>query len=748
MKFDNIPQELKVNGLWCLWKKVEGKGKIPYNASNDSFAKSNDKSTFNTFQTALSNIHKYIAYNEKNEMLGGLGLGIFNGYSAIDIDHCIDSKTGEISEIAQDIIEYCDSYTETSPSGTGIRIIIKTKTTINKDTHYINNSSNGLEIYISENTNKFVTITGNTTKNKPIREVNLDYILEKYMRKNTTSSSKIYGSIDKRIEKALQKDKKLIKLWNSVAPGSGSNESELDLALCNKIAFYVDGDEEKINEAFVSSPYFQSKDDKHKKKWLQREDYRNSTVSKSVSTINDISERQIDDNELNDTGNAQRLIERFGETVRFNVDNDKWMIWNGKYWQTDIYNNLKNFAEIIAEEFKQQAMMLGFSDQAKALYRNINRILSSSGKAAMLREAQHISGIPTTNEDFDKYNHLLNCEEGIINLKNGKLTVQEKQLMMSKYIPYKLSDKKPKRWLSFLDEVFEGDQTIIDYVHKVFGYALTGETKEQSMFILVGDGANGKSLLLEILNIISGSYGATSNVEILLDKKNTGANLGDVARLNKIRNVITDETKIGDKLNESAIKTMTSGIGKIVARFLYGNEFEFTPLFKIFMATNHKPVIRGTDHGIWRRLKIIPFNRVFAKEEQDRELVEKLKDEINEIFTWSVEGAQKWYQEGLLEPNVLSNTLKEYRTEMDLIQRWVEEACDVGNFREKSKDLFENFSNYVSINKEFQMSQTLFGRNMSKKFKKRRLGGQVYYEGLRLKKDSIYWLDDKTYKEI
>lgn len=748
MKFDNIPQELKINGLWCLWKKVEGKGKIPYNASNDSFAKSNDKSTFNTFQTALYNIHKYIAYNEKNEMLGGLGLGIFNGYSAIDIDHCIDEETGEISQMAQDIIDYCDSYTETSPSGTGIRIIIKTKTIINKDTHYINNSSNGLEIYISENTNKFVTITGNTTKNKQIREVNLDYILEKYMRKNSTSSSKIYGQVDKRIEKALQKDKKLIKLWNSVAPGSGSNESELDLALCNKIAFYVDGDENKINEAFVSSPYFQSKDDKHKKKWLERDDYRVSTVSKSVSTINDISERQIDDNELNDTGNAQRLIERFGETVRFNVDNEKWMIWNGKYWQTDIYNNLKNFAEIIAEEFKQQAMMLGFSDQAKALHRNINRILSSSGKAAMLREAQHINGIPTTNEDFDKYNHLLNCEEGIINLKNGKLTVHEKQLMMSKYIPYKLSKNKPKRWLSFLEEVFEGDETIIDYVHKVFGYALTGETKEQSMFILVGDGANGKSLLLEILNIISGSYGATSNVEILLDKKNTGANLGDVARLNKIRNVITDETKIGDKLNESAIKTMTSGIGKIVARFLYGNEFEFTPLFKIFMATNHKPVIRGTDHGIWRRLKIIPFNRVFSKEEQDRELVEKLKDEINEIFSWAVEGAQKWYQEGLSEPSVLSDTLKEYRTEMDLIQRWVEEACDVGNFREKSKDLFENFSNYVSINKEFQMSQTLFGRNMSKKFKKRRLGGQVYYEGLRLKKDSIYWLDDKTYKEI
>lgn len=748
MNLENIPQELKVNGLWCLWKKIEGKGKVPFDASNDNFAKSNDKSTFHPFQLALKNVHKYMNFNENNEMTGGLGLGIFNGFSAIDIDNCRNPENGQLKEMANDIIDYCDSYTEISPSGTGIRIIIKTKSMINKETHYINNSTNGLEIYISENTNKFVTITGNILNNNQIREVNLDYVLEKYMRKNTHQSSKIYGEVDIRIQKALSKDKKLIKLWNTIAPGSGSNESEIDLALCNKLAFYVEGDLEKINEAFVSSPYFESKDDKHKNKWLTRDDYRNITIEKSINTIKDITERNIDDNELNDTGNAHRLIERFGDIVRYNVDNGMWMIWNGKFWQTDVFHNLKNFAEIIAEEFKHQAMLIGYSDNVKSIYRNINRILSSAGKTAMLKESEHITGIPVTNDDFDKFEHLINSEDGIINLKTGKITTHEKELMQNKYVPLRLTDKKPEKWIKFLNEVFEENQEIINYVHKVAGYSLTGSTKEQSMFIFVGDGANGKSLFLEILNIVAGSYGATSNVEILLDKKSNGANLGDVARLNRIRMVVTDETKIGDKINESAIKTMTSGIGKIVARFLYGNEFEFTPLFKIFMATNHKPVIRGTDHGIWRRLKIIPFNRVFEKEEQDKELIIKLKDELNEIFSWAVEGAQLWYEEGLQEPQVLEDTIKEYRTEMDLIQRWIDEACDIGDFKETSKDLFENFNNYVSINKEFQMSQTLFGRNISKKFKKRRLGGQVYYEGIRLKKDSIYWLDEKTYKEI
>lgn len=750
MNLDNIPQELKLNGLWCAWRLEKDKGKVPYDTQTGGYAKSNDKNTFHSFQDAIINIHKYVGFNENNQMTGGLGLGIFNGFSAIDIDSCRNPETGELTDMAQDIIEFCSSYTEISPSKTGIRILVKTQSVIDKKNYYINNSKLGLEIYISDNTNKFVTITGETIYPNDIREVNLDYVLNTYMRKKPLKveiSTDV--NIDMRIQKALQKDKKLIKLWNMVAPGRGSNESELDLALCNKLAFYVDADYDKINQAFIHSPYFKSKDDAHKDKWLNRDDYREMTIEKSVNAIEEIHDRQVDENDLNDTGNAQRLIDRFGDILQFNVDNGKWVIWNSKYWQTDIYNNVKNFAEIIAEEFKQQALMTDYNENRKMIYRNVKRILSSAGKTAMLKEAEHISGIPVTNSNFDEQPHLLNFEDGVVDLRTGDIQSHDKDLMLSKYVPHSITSEQPTRWLTFLNEIFEGDQDIIDYVHKVAGYTLTGETKEQSMFIFVGDGANGKSLFLEILNMVAGTYGATSNVEILLEKRNNAANLGDVARLNKIRNVITDETKIGDKLNESAIKTMTSGIGKIVARFLYGNEFEFTPIFKIFMATNHKPVIRGTDHGIWRRLKIIPFNRVFDDNEQDRELVDKLKLELDGIFSWAVEGAKRWYAEGLREPKILNETLKEYRTEMDLIQQWVDEACDVGTtFRTPSKDLFENFSNYVTINREFQMSQTLFGRNISKKFKKRRFGGTTYYEGLQLKKDSIYWLDKETYEEI
>lgn len=755
MNFENVPQELKVHGLWCLWKLIPGKGKIPFDAMTSNYAKSNDKSTFHSFKKAISVIHRYYGFNHENQMTGGLGLGVFNGFSAIDIDNCRNKETGELSELAEDIIDFCNSYTEISPSGTGIRIILKTSTVIDKDIHYINNSKNGLEIYISDNTNKFVTITGNAIKAVEIRDVNLQYVLDKYMLKKQRSgaAAAVIGgensNVDGRLKKALQKDRKLVQLWNQVAPGSNANESELDLALCNKIAFYVDGDIEQTNKMFMLSPYFLSKDDKHKTKWTDRRDYREMTLQKAVESSHEIATGSYDELDLNDTGNALRLAEKFGEVIRFNVDNGRWMIWNGMYWQTDVYNRVKSFAELIAEDLKQRALITDIEEIQKAIYRNVKRILSSSGKTAMLKEAEHLPGIPVTNDDFDKETYLINCESGIVNLRTGEVTEHDKDRMLSKFIPYKLTDEKPVKWLQFLSDIFENDNDVIDYVHQVSGYSLTGSMREQCMFILVGDGANGKSLFLELINQAAGSYGATSNVEILLEKRNQGANLGDVARLNKIRNVVTDETKIGDKLNESAIKTMTSGIGKIVARFLYGNEFEFNPQFKIFMATNHKPVIRGTDHGIWRRLKIIPFNRVFTDEEQDKDLVLKLKDELDGIFTWMVQGAKIWYQNGLREPGKLKEAVKEYRTEMDLIQRWIEEACDLNdNVREKAMDLFDNFSQYVQINKEFQMSQTLFGRNMSKKFKKRRLGGVMYYEGIRIKRDSIYYLSKEEYDNV
>jgi len=377
-------------------------------------------------------------------------------------------------------------------------------------------------------------------------------------------------------------------------------------------------------------------------------------------------------------------------------------------------------------------------------------VLQSSGKMAMITESQHLKDIPVTNNDFDKDPFLFNTKSGVIDLKNRKVKKHSKDLMLSKISPYEVSYDEPKLWLKFLNEIFEGDKEVIDYMQKIFGYAMTGSMAERCMFMLIGAGMNGKSVMLETIRRAMGDYGTTSDINILLDKRNQSAgNLGDIARLNGIRYDVTNEAELTDKLKESAIKTMTSGNDNIVARFLYGEEFEFRPQMKIFMASNYKPTIRGQDRAIWDRIRMILFNRVFDGKNRDKTLQEKLTKEIPQILGWMIKGCIKWQEEGLEEPEKFKDAKKEYRSEMDVVRRWMNECCIIDpTYRETSTVLFKNFSNYVQSNKEFQLSHTMFGRNLGKKFHKRTYLGVVYYIGLKLKPGNDYILSEEEKDEV
>lgn len=750
MRLENIPQELKSYGLFCTWKLVEGKGKIPYNPATRTLAKSNNKNTFLSYEDVLKYIGEYTIKDEDNKPIGGLGLGIFNGYSAIDIDKCREPKTGKLTEMAIDIIEFCKSYTEVSPSGTGIRIIFKTENTIDKKTHYVMNQQLGLEIYISDNTNKYVTLTGDVLYPAEIETIDITYILERYMKKSAdaTTLPTIKNSVDDydmKIKNALKYNVKFKELWESTASGSGGNESETDLSLCNMLAVIFEGNYTAIDDAFRSSPYYGTKDVVHRDKWEKRNDYREETLKKSVSWYHQYRLERSTEFEFNDTGNARRFANTYKDVIRYNVDNLRWMVWNGKYWQDDMFSSVKIMAEAVIEQMRIDMNNASSEETRKAIIANIKYTMKSSNKQAMIREAQHIEGIPVTNFMFDQEPYYFNCRSGVVDIRTGQILEHDKSLHITRYTDIEVSYERPELWLKFLSEIFEGNKQLIDYVQRVFGYALTGYMKEQSMFILHGDGSNGKSLLLEVIAKIIGSYGTTSSVNILVERKMQATNMSEIARLNKVRYVVTDETEIGDKLRESAIKTMTSDYGDIVARFLYGNEFTFKPTFKIFMATNHKPIIRGTDHGIWRRIKLIPFNVVIPDDKQDRSLGDKLRHEYPKILGWLLQGAKLWFESGLSVPETMSDAITEYRSEMDLVQKWINDNCEVDvHLVTPATDLFKNLTQYCIDNKEFQMSNTLFGRNIGKKFDKKRIGGVTCYLGIALRKDRLDVAIDKA----
>ena len=198
------------------------------------------------------------------------------------------------------------------------------------------------------------------------------------------------------------------------------------------------------------------------------------------------------------------------------------------------------------------------------------------------------------------------------------------------------------------------------------------------MFILFGKGRNGKSIFVETIAEILGDYSNNMQAKSLMVKKNDNVNT-DIARLSKARFVTSSEPNEGFRFDEGLIKQITGG-DKVTARFLYAEEFEYTPKFKIWVSTNHKPIIRGTDDGIWRRLVLIPFDVQIPEEKVDKDLKYKLLREAPAILNWMAEGAYMWMQEGLEMSDKLKAAVQKYRNEMDTLGQFIEDCCKVDKY--------------------------------------------------------------------
>ena len=335
----------------------------------------------------------------------------------------------------------------------------------------------------------------------------------------------------------------------------------------------------------------------------------------------------------------------------------------------------------------------------------------------------------------------VNCQNGIINLRNGELIPHDSNFMMSKicYSEYDASGKKPELWLSFLNDVTGGNQQLQDYLQMCVGYSLTGSTADQCAYFLYGMGNNGKSTFLDAIAELFGGYASNVQPETIMLKKfgsDGGAN-ADIARLKSSRFVTSEEPTEGVRLNEGLIKQLTGG-SRITCRFLYGDEFEYTPEFKIWIATNHKPIIRGTDFGIWRRIKMIPFEVTIPKEKVDKNLKYKLRKEFPQILRWAVEGCIKWRKSGMEDPKCVVEAVKEYKNEMDLLAGFLDEFVEIdydSKERVPAQELFNAYSRWAKANNEYEMSSKKFFNEISKKLPdKGRDRNGVFYRYIHLRK--------------
>lgn len=444
-----------------------------------------------------------------------------------------------------------------------------------------------------------------------------------------------------------------------------------------------------------------------------------------------------------DYGNAERLVNRHGSILRYCTTWEKWLVWQNTHWEKDEIGTVERMAKDTVRSIYKEAQDAIDDYQRTLLAKHAVRSESSRSIAAMIKLAWSQLPMPIKSEQLDKDPFLLNCKNGTVNLKTGELQPHKKEDYITKIIPVNYdSDAKCPEWTAFLNQIMDNKQDLISFLQRSIGYSLTGSTKEQCMFILHGNGANGKSTFLGAIRELMGQYTTHINSDSLMVKDKSTIN-NDIARLQGARMVTCMESEGGKRLAESLIKSMTGG-DPLTARYLHAEFFDFLPAFKLWMGTNHKPQIRGMDDGIWRRIRLIPFSVKFPPDKQDRDLPEKLKKELPGILNWCVTGCQEWLKNGLCVPKEVLVATDSYKNEMDTIARFIGDCCTTETkISTRSSDLYAAYVDWCKKVGEYELSQSRFSVRMDEKgYQKEKTRMGMYWKNLSVLEDK--WEQDMS----
>lgn len=419
-----------------------------------------------------------------------------------------------------------------------------------------------------------------------------------------------------------------------------------------------------------------------------------------------------------DQGNARAFALTHGESFRHANDIGRWFFWDGKRWAEKVAPvEVENAAKRTTLDLLHQAYEMPEDDGDKrGAIRWALKSQSHGMRQAMLKTACTEPELGIYQEQLDKDPFLLTVANGTLNLETGELRPHRREDLITSMssIPYDKNAYCP-RWEQFLLEIFDGDMELALYIQRAIGYTLTGSTREQCLFLMHGTGENGKSKFVKTINALLGDFARTAAFKTFLAKENDNSVPNDLACLRGARLVSAIEADEGVRFNEALLKTVT-GEDAIAARFLYGEWFRFQPTFKLWLAANHKPVIKGTDHAIWRRIKFIPFKVNFKDDpRKDPKLEEKLFAELPGVLAWAVEGTRMWLKSGLGGAAAVDAATNEYRGESDLVGRFLDSDTLVrgAGFEIKATELYSIYSRWCEEGGERPISGTKFGRTMN-----------------------------------
>lgn len=426
-----------------------------------------------------------------------------------------------------------------------------------------------------------------------------------------------------------------------------------------------------------------------------------------MADITPLHRDQPEEVRFSDVGNSHRLVAAHGADLHYVPQWGEWLVWDGRRWQRDtrgeVYERAKRVAASLFEELPRLP-----HDEKKAAAKWALASESVQRVEAMVRLARTAPGIPVEPHELDASPWLLNVRNGTVDLRTGEKRSHDRDDLITKLAGtnYRQHADAPI-FLAFLESILP-DPDLRTFLQRFFGYCLTGAVSEHVLVVAYGGGSNGKSTLARAIQQVMGEYAMEADTDLLLARRD--AHPTGVADLLGARFVVAQEVEEGRRLNESQVKQLTGG-DRIKARHMRQDFFEFDPTHKLMLATNHRPVVRGTDHAIWRRLKLVPFEVTIEREQQDRELPGRLRNEGPGILRWMIAGCVDWHQAGLTDPHAVRIATDTYRADMDVLGAFMADRCVTGDeFRATSRALYDTYTEWCAGSGEQPVSQRRLGQ--------------------------------------
>lgn len=729
---ENIPECLKAARRWCVWKAEptkDGKSltKKPMQASWPSRGLSKtEPKQYRDFATAWK---AYEAGRLSERVpVDGIGFVTGGGFVALDWDECCDEVTREVVPEVAAVLRRLNTYAEYSPSGKGVRAFLRGRL----EGESITAKAAGIEIYDEPN---YVTVTGFRVPGTPDEVAEGGALLVELYE---TAKAKQEAAAEARSEarkakkaggkpetpstapgphegngKAVSEEDAVLNLARRSSAGSAVDallagqwegdyptQSEAELALANHLAFYAGpGGEGLVERLMLGSGLKRDKFAERRgggtylsltvsKAYEGRTDFYSGNGKASTGKKKAAAEVVLpngmpstgpaclnDSSTLTDVGLARRLVLEANGSLRYVKEWKSWLAWDGKRWRQDEGLAAQHVAKRVSDELWREAADLP-SERRTAVASFVKQASSSRAIDAAVKLARSEPGVVVGAEELNRHDFLLNCRNGTVDLLTASKRPASPVDLLTHLADVDFDEKaSAPTWKKFVADVTAGNAELASFLQRSCGVLLSGDVTEQVLWLHYGEGRNGKSTLLTVLSEILGTYAGPAPLDMLLVKNRSKEVETQFGALAGRRLVTAVEADSGVRFSEATVKLLTGG-DIVLARRLYENPWPLRPTWKLHVAANHKPAVRGTDEGIWRRLMLTPWLQRFDGAKEDKRLKEKLLAERSGILNWCLAGFVQWREQGGLRPPscVLAAT-EEYRGENDVLGTWLAECC-------------------------------------------------------------------------